>query len=555
MADIPIFSAVRIIPRESDFLNRKTGSRGEVYFDRDSDTLRIYNGRTFGGTEIVSQTNFKKISIEASLSTVSYAVTVSSPQSPDTGNKYRINNDYKPVLNFVVGYTYVFDQTDLTNVFYPNANGTTPNPHPLNFSSDNINGLLGDGTAYTTDVVYFLDNIEVSREIYNSTKFISATSRKIWITVTSSTPSILYYWCSNHLNMGNSISIDEPGSGSGGGGNTTVTVSESVPSTPANGNLWLSTTNGNLYVYINDGDSGQWIQPSGPYPDLSAYALNSSLSSYALNSSLSSYATLTYVDNVINNLPKELFEFSVAADDSSLRQISTGNTIKFIGAGGVTTSSDTDGNITITGGGTTGNVTFTGTTIDTTDSSGIVLTPAVLMESDLTVENELFANSINVTNNINVQGLITSQGSGTPEIVSDNEIYITPGTTTILNGLTTLYQTTEIIETKTGATGTVIHDFLNGAIFFHSGIAANFTANVINVPTTNNRSTGIAIILDQGSTPYIPNAVQIDNVSQSILWSGGSPPSGTANYVDIVNFTFIRANNVWIVLGGLSTYN
>lgn len=44
------------------------------------------------------------------------------------------------------------------------------------------------------------------------------------------------------------------------------------------------------------------------------------------------------------------FTFNVAADDSTLRTISTEETIKFIGAGGITTSSDAEGNITITQG-------------------------------------------------------------------------------------------------------------------------------------------------------------------------------------------------------------
>ena len=45
------------------------------------------------------------------------------------------------------------------------------------------------------------------------------------------------------------------------------------------------------------------------------------------------------------------FSFSVAADDSTQRSISSGELIKFIGAGGITTSSDAEGYITITGSG------------------------------------------------------------------------------------------------------------------------------------------------------------------------------------------------------------
>ena len=45
----------------------------------------------------------------------------------------------------------------------------------------------------------------------------------------------------------------------------------------------------------------------------------------------------------------DTYQFSIAADDSTQRVISTDEVVKFIGAGRVTTSSDAEGNITITG--------------------------------------------------------------------------------------------------------------------------------------------------------------------------------------------------------------
>jgi hypothetical protein len=463
-----------------------------------------------------------------------------------------------------VGYTYVFNQDDATNVYFPNASGTTVNRHPLNFSADNISGERGGGTSYLADVRYSLNGAAVTQAVYNSSAFDTATARQVQITITNATPATLYYWCYNHVLMGNEIAVADPGSGSGGGagGGVSVSVASAVPGSPNQGSLWLDTITGSLYVYYEDEDSEHWIQPAFPFPDISSLATVASLSPVATSGDyndlintpeLSTYATISYVNNA-------QFSFGVAADDSTQRSIASGNLIKFIGAGGVTTSSDVDGTITITGGGTTGDITFAATTIDSSDSSSINITPAVVMNSDLTVENELFVSNtiftdnINV-NNINVTGSLTSTGSGTPEIVSDNEIFLTPGTTTVLNGLTTLNQTTEVLNNKTGATGTVVHDFATGSLFFHISISANFTVNITNIPTTNNRSIGIALILDQGATAYIPNALQIDGAAQTIKWSGGSVPSGTINYIDIVNFTLIRENNSWTVIGSLSTYN
>ena len=136
-----------------------------------------------------------------------------------------------------------------------------------------------------------------------------------------------------------------------------------------------------------------------------------------------------------------------------------------------------------------------------------------------------------------------------------NESKATMFTSPTFTGTVTLQQTTEIIDTKTAATGTVIHDFSTGSIWYHSSISANFTANFTNVPTTNNRSITVALILDQGATARIPNVVQIDGIAQPIQWSGGIIPAGTNNYTDIVNFTLIRSASVWTVLGSLGTYN
>jgi hypothetical protein len=225
MSKIAPFTAIRIIPRDSGFLDRRSGSRGEIFYDQNANTLRLYDAQTTGGIGLakddlsnVSVETTRSKSVESGLSTVIYHVTITGPQNPDTGNKYNLNGVYRPTPNFVVGYTYVFVQDDQTNVYFPNATGTTPNPHPLNFSADNLSGERGGGTSYLTDVRYFLDGASVTQAVYNSTAFNTATSRQVWITVTNSTPATLYYWCWNHVAMGNSISVADPGSGTGSGG-------------------------------------------------------------------------------------------------------------------------------------------------------------------------------------------------------------------------------------------------------------------------------------------------------------------------------------------------
>lgn len=140
---------------------------------------------------------------------------------------------------------------------------------------------------------------------------------------------------------------------------------------------------------------------------------------------------------------------------------------------------------------------------------------------------------------------------------------LTVFTDLVSTGRSTIYQNVEVFNTKTGATGVVEHDFgvpapigqIVTSIWYHSSMAGNFTANFTNVPTTNNRLNSIALILIQGATPYLPTAVQIDGTAQTLRWANGIVPTGTASGIDVVNFTLIRENNLWRVIGSKSGYS
>ena len=55
MSSSPIVNRIRVIPRETDFLENNVGSRGEIYFDNDNNTLRLYNKETKGGFLLVNE--------------------------------------------------------------------------------------------------------------------------------------------------------------------------------------------------------------------------------------------------------------------------------------------------------------------------------------------------------------------------------------------------------------------------------------------------------------------------------------------------------------------
>ena len=107
------------------------------------------------------------------------------------------------------------------------------------------------------------------------------------------------------------------------------------------------------------------------------------LSDTPLIPDLIGYATESYVDNAVSGISGGggAFILNVAADDSSQRILSTGETIQFIGGSGIQTSSDAEGNITITSTATSGSSTFSGLTDVTTASISIdkIYEPAIAM--------------------------------------------------------------------------------------------------------------------------------------------------------------------------------
>ena len=85
------------------------------------------------------------------------------------------------------------------------------------------------------------------------------------------------------------------------------------------------------------------------YVTTQGYITSSALTGYATESFVTSKGYLTAVDySIVTNTPAP-YTWSIAADDSSLKQISAGESVKFLGSSGISVTSDAEGNITIAG--------------------------------------------------------------------------------------------------------------------------------------------------------------------------------------------------------------
>jgi plastocyanin len=514
MAKISVSDAVRIIPRDAEFLNRKSGLRGEVFYDQTANTLRIYNGSSTGGLNLargdlanVSTSDFRSKSVVSKLATVTYQVTITGPQGGDTGNKYNLNGVYRPILNFVVGYTYVFVQDDPTNVYFPNVNGTTVNQHPLNFSADNLSGNNGGGTSYLVDVQYYLDNVNVTQAVYNSNMFATATARQVRITVTNSTPALLYYWCWNHLAMGQSIAVADPGSGTGSGG-ALNDLSDVVLTTPTiNQVLKYNGTN-----WINDTD---------------------------LESN--SFATIA------------------VAGQSSVAAGTPTDTLTLVAGAGITltTNAGTDA-ITITSTASTGNITFVANTIDSTDSTAITVTPAVNFESDVVVGNEIvFADgtrqntsAVGVPGPVGPQGPAGASGAGTGDVLSsgggyvDNAIVRYDGTTgTIIQTSSATISDAGLLTATNFSGGGSALTSLNATQLTSGTIPdARFPATLPAVSGANLTALPATLPAASGANLTALNATQLTSGTVPIgrLGSSGTPSAST----------YLRGDNTWATVSG-----
>lgn len=123
-----------------------------------------------------------------------------------------------------------------------------------------------------------------------------------------------------------------------------------------------------------------------------------------------------------------------------------------------------------------------------------------------------------------------------------------------VNGISRIGQTTEKFRSINSATGIVVHDCTSSTIFVHTNPSSNFTADFVNVSTATYEVVSFALLIQQGATPRIPNAIQINSTPQTVNWQGGITPTGNANKVDLVNFTVFLTTGTNVVLGSLSSY-
>jgi hypothetical protein len=126
----------------------------------------------------------------------------------------------------------------------------------------------------------------------------------------------------------------------------------------------------------------------------------------------------------------------------------------------------------------------------------------------------------------------------------------------LLSGRLDVSEIREVMNDISIISASVVVSYEDANVFYVTSTpAANFTINLTNSPTDNGRMFGVAFVVTQGSTGYIPNVFAINGTVQTIKWLNSSAPTPTSSSgkIDIFNFTILRRSDAWIVLGTANT--
>lgn len=334
--------------------------------------------------------------------------------------------------------------------------------------------------------------------------------------------------------------------------------------TGENGELYYDTTAGTLRLYNGRALGGELIATRD--------YVSSELVPYALSTDLIGLATETYVNTAVSNLVdaapgalNTLNELAAAINDDANYASTITTALGLKAPLASPTLTGTPLAPTATAGTNTTQVATTAfvrtevanlvaaapATLDTLNELAAALGNDASFSTTVTTSLGLKAPINNPTFTGTVGG-ITKAMVGLGNVT--NESKATMFTDPTFTGNTSLQLVGDAITKKTAATGVVDHNCSEGSIWYHTGMTANFTANFTNVPTTDMRGISLTVILLQTTTAYIPNAVQIDGVAQTINWQNGAQPPGNPNRKDMVNFLLTRINGIWSVAGSLATY-
>jgi hypothetical protein len=122
-----------------------------------------------------------------------------------------------------------------------------------------------------------------------------------------------------------------------------------------------------------------------------------------------------------------------------------------------------------------------------------------------------------------------------------------------LSGTVDIQEMRETVVSLAISSNAIAANWAAGNIFWITNTpGANFTVNLTNVPTDNDRVMTVNVFVTQGSTGYIPNAITINgggSITPKWPTAVAPTPTSSAGRIDVFTFTLIRLSSAWTVLG------
>lgn len=242
----PILDSVRIIPRDPDFLDRKVGSKGEIYFDQTDKTLRVYDGLEPGGYPLL-RADLENIAAQIS----SVVVSDTAPSGVDEGTIWFDSSSAQL-------YVYYNDGTSLqwvqpTTPAYGGGGGGGGGASTLNDLTDVVITSASNGQVLKYNGTNWVNDTLAA----GSTNLDGLTD--VVISAASSNQTIVY----NGTNWVNAATVNSLVAGSGidiSSATGTVTVANTgVTSISAGNNITISASSGAVTINAVTGSGGGGI--------------------------------------------------------------------------------------------------------------------------------------------------------------------------------------------------------------------------------------------------------------------------------------------------------
>jgi hypothetical protein len=119
-----------------------------------------------------------------------------------------------------------------------------------------------------------------------------------------------------------------------------------------------------------------------------------------------------------------------------------------------------------------------------------------------------------------------------------------------VTGTTEIQELREVVSNVTLSSNVGAFDWTAANVYYVAvAPSAAMTFNFTNVPTDNNYMLTTNVFVTQGSTGYIPTALNINGSSATIRWANGLTPTATngVGKIDVFSFTMHRTGSSWIV--------